>query len=334
MRVDFSVNINPLGMRDSIKQALVQNLEKFSAYPDTKCTELVQGIASFEGVREENILCSNGAADLIFRLCLACKPKKSVLAAPAFSEYEKALRAVGCEIQYHALCEGNGFSLEEDYLSELTEDVDMVFLCNPNNPCGNMIMPALLEKILKICEKKNILAVLDECFMDFVSGSEVYSAKKYLVSNKNVVVIKAFTKLFAMAGLRLGYGLFGDTDLLQKVQDSTQTWSVSVPAQIAGIAALEDSEEYIRQTVEAVAEQRAYLQRGLEELGFTVYHSQTNFILFKAFAGLYDKLLEQGFLIRSCENFTGLGAEYFRIAVRRPDENNALLCAVRRVKNG
>ena len=334
IRYDFSVNTNPLGMPAAVQKALAESIPRFGQYPDPRCQELTGCLADFEGIPAPHILVTNGAADLIFRLCLAVKPKKALLAAPSFSEYEKALRDAGSEVVYHPLREETGFVLQEDYLSRLTPEVEMLFLCNPNNPSGRLIAPELLKRILDVCKKQSILAVVDECFMDFTEEPAAYTAKPFLPDYENLVVIKAFTKTFAMAGLRLGYGLFGSRALMEKVQAFGQSWSVSFPAQVAGSAALESCQEYLRQTTGMISQERAFLDAELSKCGFKVYPSQANFILFQGQAGLDKLLLGKGILIRSCGNFIGLIESYFRIAVRTREENLALLGAVKEVLHG
>ena len=132
--IDFSANINPLGLPDSVKKALIESMDCFSCYPDPICRELVKKIAKSEGTETENILCANGAADLIFRISQAIRPRNALLAVPTFSEYEQALLSIGCHIRYFNLSQENDFCLTEDFLEEIRSDTDLIFLCNPNNP--------------------------------------------------------------------------------------------------------------------------------------------------------------------------------------------------------
>lgn len=328
---DFSANINPLGMPESAVNALVSNISAFEVYPDINCTKLAKAIAQFEGISEKKILCSNGAADLIYRISYALKPKKALLTAPSFSEYAIALKNVDCEIEYETLSEENGFELIESVLKKIPE-VDIFFLCSPNNPVGNTVKPELLEKVVKQCEKSGTQLVADECFMDFVKDSEKYSAKKHL--NSGVIIIKAFTKFFAMAGLRLGYMLCSNTKIIDKVRKCGSCWSVSAAAQIAGTAALSEK-RYIEKTRAYVAAEREYLTRELKRLGFGVFPSEANFIFFKSHTDIEKPLLERKIAVRSCENYVGLKKGFFRIAVRKHEENQLLINTIERIlQNG
>ncbi|MDR2899852.1 MAG: aminotransferase class I/II-fold pyridoxal phosphate-dependent enzyme, partial [Clostridiales bacterium] len=137
--MDFSVNTNPLGMPDEVTDALITRVCEFERYPDTKCAELISKISRHENIPVAQILCGNGAADLIYRLCTATLPKTALLCAPTFSEYERALRSVGCEISYHELKEEDGFDVTDDITKKFNAGLDILFLCNPNNPTGRLI---------------------------------------------------------------------------------------------------------------------------------------------------------------------------------------------------
>ncbi|MDR1665292.1 MAG: aminotransferase class I/II-fold pyridoxal phosphate-dependent enzyme, partial [Clostridiales bacterium] len=233
--LDFSVNTNPLGMPEEVRDALISRVDEFSRYPDPECRELRGAVAAYENVPEDFILCGNGAADLIHRLCRAVKPRSALVLAPTFSEYERALEQAGCSVTRHTLFPENNFEVAENMLERLTPETDMLFLCNPNNPTGRLINGGLLEKILHRAHENHILTVVDECFIAFTRVG--VSAKKYLYQMPGLVVLKALTKTYALAGLRLGYMLASDKALLKKTADAGQCWGVSVPAQVAGVAA-------------------------------------------------------------------------------------------------
>ena len=328
---DFSANLNPLGMPKSVADALKSSVDEWEKYPDHYCRKLTEKIAEHENFSAENIVCGNGAADLIYRIIQTFKPKKSVICAPSFSEYKKALTEFGSKINIYYLSENSGFILDGKILEMLTESVDMLILCLPNNPTGITIDSEILEVICKKCLEKNIIFLCDECFMDFVKNSENLSAKNFI--NKNIIILKAFTKIYAMAGLRLGYALFGSSEYAEKVRKTGQFWSVSTPAQIAGITAL-DEKNYIQKTIEIIEKERDFLYNELLNLNFKVYCSEANFILFKCNFPLDVLLLKHKILIRNCANFDGLGENFFRIAVRSHEENMVLIEALRRAANG
>lgn len=326
---DFSANLNPLGMPNSVKKALEKSISEWEKYPDPYCRRLTKKLSECENFPPENIVCGNGAADLIYRIVQAVKPKKAVICAPSFGEYSKALMQFGCEISTCFLSEKNDFALDCRIIKMLDENVDMLILGTPNNPTGRTVERELLRYVCRKCNENNIIFLCDECFIDFAEKSA--DAKCFM--NKNMVILKAFTKIYAMAGMRLGYALFGDSTFAEKVRETGQFWSVSSPAQAAGEAALEEK-DYSEKTAEFIETEREYLSEKLRLLGLNVYPSEANFILFYTDLPLDDMLLRQNILIRNCENFSGLSRGFFRIAVRTHDENSALVSAIERCLNG
>lgn len=331
--IDFSANINPLGLSGSIMQAIIDAIPMITGYPDPYNVELSEAIAQYEGIKSGNIVCGNGAADLIFSMAITFKPKKAMLLSPTFSEYELALKASGSDITYYKLHKNSMFKVKEDLLNAISEDIGMIFLCNPNNPTGGIIEKSLMKKIVEKCDKLGVVCVIDECFMGFVIDREYFSAKNMLGEHKNLIILKAFTKLFAMPGIRLGYLMTSSSDFIERIISCSQSWSVSTLAQAAGTAALKDK-DFPEITRRYVALQRQYLTDELKDLGFTVFEAYANFILFQTSEAVVykDKLYEKGILIRSCENFLTLDETYLRTAVRTKEENQLLIKALAQIK--
>ena len=326
--LDFSSNINLLGTPQGVIEAAYEGIRQSNCYPDTQCTKLREKISAKEQIPKENILCGNGAADLIYSIANSQRPKKALIPIPTFYEYEQALHMVDCKIEYYERKESANFTLEEDFISSMNETVDIIILCNPNNPTGNIIERKLLQEILKQCEKYHILLVIDECFMDFVEHAEQYSIKELSSHSKNLFILKAFTKLYAMPGLRLGYGICSDLELLEKMKQVTQPWNVSIPAQMAGIAALDET-DYVIRSLNILKDEKTYLRNELTKLNYKVYESRANYLFFQADLDLYEKCLKKGILIRDCSNYEGLHKGYYRIAVKRPEENMQLIAALK-----
>lgn len=322
--IDFSVNTNPLGTPESVKRAVQESVAKIEHYPDVRCEALRKAISRFEQVNMEEILCGNGAAELFFAAVQAVCPQKALVIAPSFSEYEEALRSVGAEVEYYYLCEEDNFQIREDYVDKLSEEIDMIFLCNPNNPTGVLLERKFILEVLKRCKEKNSLFVLDECFVDFVEEPENHTIKDMLKEYPNLFLLKAFTKRYAMAGVRLGYGLSSNQRLLEKIQHCGQPWAVSTVAQKAGIVALKE-EEYVKRSMAYVHAQRKKLIKNLTLLGYKTFDSKANYIFFQGEEGLYEKCLEKGILIRDCSNYYGLKKGYYRVAVKLQEENEKLL---------
>ena len=328
--LDFSANVSPLGTPRSVTDAIERALPELYRYPDPYCRTLVQTISEYEGVPKNFVLCGNGASELIYAYCGAVRPKRAMELAPTFSEYSLALRRTGCEIVRYALDQNENFDLRENFLPFLArEKIDALFLCNPNNPTGRLIADDLLEEILRICREKNIALFVDECFLSLSDGGVDLTPS--LSDFPQLFILKAFTKSFGMAGLRLGYGLSADGTLLRKMSAAVPPWNVSALAQAAGVAALGDA-EFLERNRAVIRAERPRLEERLRELGFWVCPSQANYILFRGEAGLADRLRERGAAIRDCANFEGLGPGWYRAAVRLREENDALLDAMRRAR--
>lgn len=333
VRLDFSANINPYGTPRSVLDAVRESVGELRNYPDPACRALTAAIAEFEGVDKSGILCGAGAAELIFAFAGAVKPHKALLLAPGFCEYETALKANGAEIQYHYLKEEYDFRLGADFAQVLRGfSGDAVILCTPNNPTGLTIEAELLSEILSICHEKHLPILLDECFLDLTDGRGL-SAKGELSRVPELVILKAFTKSYGMAGLRLGYCLSGNASLLSAMSRQSQAWNVSTPAQAAGVAALGE-QAFVERARELIAAERPKLKKALEALGFIVVPSQTNYLLFKAFPGLKEKMLSRGILIRACGNYPGLSESWYRVAVKLPEENMELMRALEEIAHG
>lgn len=325
---DFSANINPLGMPKEVAEAAKKAVEDCCHYPDPHCRQIKSLLAKKEKVTEDSIVFGNGAADLVYRFVLAKKPQTALVLSPTFSEYEDALQTVGCKVERHCLKKENGFAVTDDFLEELQTGLEVVFLCNPNNPTGQLIDLERMKQIVERTKKLGIFLFVDECFLDFVEDGEGFSLIEQTQKEKHIFVLRAFTKMFAMAGLRLGYGISGEKKLLAEMEKVCQSWPVSTVAQAAGETAL-GMVGFLEKTREYVARERAFLKQGLEALGFWVVPSCANYLLFQGDLDLYEKMLEKRILIRSCHTYWGLGKGYFRIAVKSREENKALLLGLK-----
>lgn len=366
IRQDFSVNINPLGMPESIQKAVAAHPEDWLRYPDIHCRALREKLAAYYGQQgfsyldANDFICGNGASDVLYSLVFALRPKKALLPVPCFGEYRAALEAGGCQVLELPLQEEAGFLPELSALLELPvrselsaqldlpvrsglsaqselpdggagswDDIDWLVIGNPNNPTGLALTSEQMEELAAFCLKKGIFLVVDECFQWFLDDADRYSSLRLLKQYENVFLLNAFTKIFAMAGLRLGYGICRDRSVLERIASCRQPWSVSGPAMRAGLAALEvlEGTGFQQKTGKLVREEREFLIHGLESLGFTVIPSRVNYILFQCpwEMDLAGYCLERGILIRSCANYTGLAHRYYRVAVKLHEENKELL---------
>lgn len=324
--IDFSANINCLGMPEGVKEALEKAINDCVHYPDVEMRELRERIAKYEEVLPEQIICGNGAAELIYQLVAAIQPKKSIILVPGFQEYEEALRFYGCQIEYYYLKKDNNFMPEEDFFYKLDSTVDMIFLTNPNNPTGRFLDENWLQKLMRKCGETGTLLIVDECFLDFCADRQIRTTVSYIMDYPNLFVLKAFTKIFAMPGIRLGYGITNNKELLDRLKKGIQPWNVSLLAQEAGLAALgQNVKDYLADTWKYLSMEKDWFIPKLKKLGFKIYGHEANYIFFEGPKGLYELLEKNGCLIRNCNNYRGLDEGYYRIAIRDRKSNEILL---------
>lgn len=325
--LDFSVNLNPLGMPDRVLRAIREHAEEYDRYPDPHCRALRRALSVRESVPEKWLVFGNGAADLIVRLCMVLKPKRALLPAPTFSEYEKAVRLAGGEVRRFFLRQEAGYQVTADYADAVQLGDSVVFLCNPNNPTGALAEPGTVEALLSACGQVGAVLVVDECFLPFTDGR---SCQSRLRAYPNLMVLRAFTKLYAMAGLRLGYLMCADEDLAGRIGAWGQSWSVSAPAQVAGLAAVSE-EGWPERTRRFLRMERPWMTDALGALGFFVYPSHSNFLLFQARPDLWDRAMARGVMLRPCSNFPGLDGSYFRIGLKKRVQNEMLLQVLKEI---
>lgn len=329
--LDFSANINPLGLPEALKKTLVSSINSLVNYPDPECKQLVKNISQYLSVLEDNVIVGNGASEIIFLLFEVLRPGKVFMPAPTFAEYAKAAVKFGADISYFELKEQNDFKLDIDrFIKQIEDEVDCVFLCNPNNPTSTLVDTGDLLKLLKHCRTRNILMVIDEAFIELTVGGNSNSMTGFLKEYDNLFVIRAFTKVFAVPGLRLGYGL-GSTDIVKKMWDHKLPWSVnSLACSIGNI--LSDDLCYLRKTGDWIAKEKEYFYGRLREFScLKVFEPQTNFALIKILldgltsAKLGDMMAAKGILIRDASNFTFLDDKYFRVAIKDRKSNEKFL---------
>ena len=325
--VDFSASLNPLGMPVQVVRALKVAAASFDAYPDPLNRDLTAALSECEGVSQERIVVCAGASDAFARIAAVIEPREVLVCSPCYSGYEQAVHVLGPRVAHHSLVASENFDVTERILDYIAPDIDALFLCTPNNPTGRVIPRDMVVKILQFADRQGTFVILDECYIDFTEES---SCVPLLDEFPNLIVVKAFTKTYAMAGFRLGYCLCGREDIAQAIRDAGAPWAVSAPAQVGGLAALGVT-GYLERSRAFIAEQRSVLEDGLRGLGMHVVPSAANFILFQSPAPLFEALLERKIVIRRCANFRGLDDRWYRVAVRTREENALLLEALREV---
>lgn len=324
--LDYSVNINPLGVPAGIRKALQKAITDCVKYPDPFCRALRKKLGASLKISPAEIYCGNGAADVLFRLLAALRPKRTLILAPTFADYEKAAVVAGSKVDHFILEPERGFTVTSQILKAITKRTGMVILCNPNNPTGLLISKTLLLKVLERCKDFGTPLLVDECFLEFLPDWEEYSLLDVLDRYPNLIILKAFTKIYAIPGVRLGYCLTSDANLIERLYECGQDWNVSVLAQVAGVAAL-DEKEYLIASRALIAQERTYMIAQLRLIGFTVWEGTANYLFLRSNRGIdwKDALKKRGILIRDCSNYRGLGPGYFRVAVKTRRDNRKLI---------
>ncbi len=327
---DLSVNVNPLRIGKDILKAVRDSLDQMDRYPDPQSRALREAIGSYEGTDPKQVICGNGASELIFDVIRAIRPKNALIPAPTFTEYARAVESAGGKTEYHFLKEEDGFCPDEGILDKAGNDNDLVILCNPNNPTGRLYPYGFLLSLLRKCLENDAFLFVDECFLDFTEDHA--SLSPLISSHKNLIILKSFTKLYSMPGLRLGYALSGDIQLLKKAALERCPWNVSVPAERAGIAAL-GMKGHAGRARAYIKKERQRICEALDDLrgsGIWYIEPMANFILFKAENGpdLFKELLDRRILIRDCADFPGLNKGWYRIAVGKKRDNDLFIRAM------
>ena len=332
--LDFSASVNPLGISPLAADAIRRGIQFLPFYPDKDCTPLKEAIAAYiQGVYSENILVGNGSTEIIhlFSHVFLETGDEAIILQPTFSEYEYAIvrnRAKPKEIPL-----GKSFKLDaEALLKSVTPRTRAIFLCNPNNPTSTTLDRSLVEEIVEEAAKRKIMVLLDECFIEFVEDYERLSFSRDSKDHGNLVVLRSLTKVFGLAGLRLGYAL-GNKKTITHLNNFRVTWSVNTLAQIAGVAALNDA-KYLDATKHLIRKERSYMSESLPKIGISITPPEANFLLADlqgrmTAPELKQRLMTHRILIRDCSGFKGLGSRFVRFAVRKRKENMALLRALK-----
>lgn len=336
---DFSVNLNPLGPPESVRDALAAALNHVEEYPDPEYRELRRGLANYWQLAEEQLVLGNGASELIPGIIRTLSPKNCMVTAPCYSGYETALNvaAPSCRIHRIPLRAENDFTLPENICQEIARvKPNLLILTNPNNPNGKRISANRLREIADTCRAAGTVLLVDECFLALSGGDEDSLIHCIRSEALPAVVLRAFTKTFAIPGVRLGYAVCS-APTAERIRRELPEWNLSVFAQYAGRAALEaaagGTSGYLAASVEMIAREREFLSAELEKLGLRVFPSDANYILFQSRdRELQQKLLDKGILIRDCRDYHGLTAGFYRTAVRTHRENTALLRCLRNIK--
>ncbi|MGI6071086.1 MAG: pyridoxal phosphate-dependent aminotransferase [Blautia sp.] len=334
--ISFSANVNPLGISGKLRTALGEHLDAITRYPDREYTKLRQCIAAYTGAQLENIVVGNGSTELISLFIQTNHPKKALILGPTYSEYERDISLGGGTSMYYPLREENQFKINVPGLcSQLHEGLDLLVLCNPNNPTSSAITKKEMRTICDTCMQYGIFVMVDETYVEFAPNEREITSVDLTNYYNNLIILRGTSKFFASPGLRLGYAITGNQDLIREINTRKDPWTINSLAEIAGQIMFQDG-DYIQKTKDLIFSERSRIFR---ELSFwdsvQVYEPSANFILMKLLREdvdaetLFEHCIRKGLMIRNCSTFPFLDARYVRFCIMMPEDNDRLLDAFR-----
>ncbi len=336
--VSFSANVNPLGISEVLRRQLPSRLDVISTYPDREYTALRTVIAGYCGTDAGSILVGNGSTELITLFIKTVSPKKAMIIGPTYSEYERELSLSGGSSVYFPLREEDDFKLNADELTgALNDSVDMLILCNPNNPTSSAVSSDTMRIILDKCRTLNIFVMIDETYIEFARDYDRLSCIPLTHEYDNLCLLRGVSKFFASPGLRLGYAICANRQLMKDMAAVKDPWTVSSLSDAAGQLMFSDN-DYIRMTKDLIFSERDRITSILRSIdGLKVYEPVANFVLCRITKEnvdadiLFDKAIRKNMMIRNCSTFPFLDNKYFRICFMNPEDNDRLMALIREV---
>lgn len=327
----FSANVNPLGISQKLKEELSTHIDCITTYPDREYCNLRKCMANYVGTEPENIIVGNGSTELISLFIQIEHPRKALILGPTYSEYEREVALGGGTTLYYPLKEENSFRLDTDHFtSKLDDSLDLLILCNPNNPTSSCISIDDMRKILDVCKEHDIYVMVDETYIEFVDDVAHTSAVPLTAYYNNIIILRGTSKFFAAPGLRLGYAITGNEDLLRNMNQRKNPWTINSLAVIAGELMFQDK-DYIAATRDLVLSERQRMyERFQASERFRPYKPTANFMLLRIMdddltsQNLFDRAIREGMMIRDCSTFPFLNDKFIRFCFMKPEDNDRL----------
>lgn len=331
--IDFSVNVNPLGVPPKLIDSLSRNLDNIIKYPEIDGDTSKVTLSNYLNINKEELILGNGATEIIYLFARAIKPKKVLIIEPTFTEYRRAFDLVGSEIYDFISQEKDKFQININYLTDEIKRIkpDVVVICNPNNPTGIFTNKDKIKPVLEEISNTGAILFTDESFIDFVDKDSYID----LINDYPLFILRSMTKFFAIPGLRLGYGI-ANSEIIASLNNIKEPWTLNSLA-LSAIPVLLEDKEYQNNVLEWYKSEKSFLFKGLNEIEYLdVLDSEANYFLCQlkgiSLKEIKEKMLEKGFYIRTCEDFKGLRDRYIRIALRSREDNQRLLQAFNQIK--
>lgn len=330
--ISFSANVNPLGVSPRLRSTLSAHIDAITSYPDREYTSLRECIAAYAGTETDRVIVGNGSTELISLFIQIEKPQKAMIIGPTYSEYEREISLGGGTTLYYPLREKDNFMLDvDDFTAHLNESIDLLVLCNPNNPTSTCIDRSSMRRILDVCKQHDIFVMVDETYVEFADNMDELTAVPLTNYYNNIIILRGTSKFFAAPGLRLGYAVTGNNDLIKAINTRKNPWTINSLAVIAGELMFTDK-EYMNKTRSLITSERNRIYDIFKEHpDFKVYKPSGNFMLVRLLrkditsSDMFDAAIRQGMMIRDCSTFPFLDNQYIRFCFMEPEMNNRLI---------
>lgn len=330
--INYSGNVNPLGVSNNLLNLLSKNVNVIGEYPDREYTTLREQISSYTNTEYSSIIVGNGSTELISIFINIIKPKKALIIGPTYSEYEREIFLVGGSSHYYRLKEELDFKIEiNDFKENITDDTDMIVICNPNNPTSTSIYADDIQHILDFCKEKDIYVMIDETYIEFTKEMDKITSVGLTNYYNNLFIIRGVSKFFASPGLRLGYGICGNKEIVNKINSLKNPWTINSLASFAGEVMFNDK-DYIEETKKLISKERSKIYNELLQWdNIKIYYPTANFVLIKILKDnihsheLFEKLIKKNIMIRDASTFPFLNSQFFRFCFMKSEQNNLLI---------
>lgn len=329
--IPYASNVNPLGISPMARQALLDNIDAIKAYPDRDYVSLRTSISKYCGADPDQLILGNGTSDLIRLTMETLAPKKTMIVGPTYSEYERAAKLAGSEVETYMLKNLDDFEMDIDmFLRALNESIELLIICNPNNPTSKVLTREQMDIILSRCLELDIFVMVDETYVEFVK--EVHLISSIILTKKydNLIVLRSVSKFFAAPGIRLGYAITNNEDFLEATSNGKIPWNINTYASIAGV--MFEDEHYINLTKSLIQTERNLIFSALSSRKtIKVFKPEANFVLIKLLkeeqtaSEVFDYCIARGFMIRDCTDYVGLGEKYIRFCFMKPEQNDNIV---------
>lgn len=328
----FNANLNPLGIPETARRAIAENISSIVKYPEAYHNKLLQSVASYADVPMEHVITGNGSSDMIRLFTALVSPQKAMVLLPGPSEYQAVLKSYNCDIVHYQLDEENDFNLDmSDFISKLDSSIDLIMIANPNNPTSRKIEPEDMEMLVEACESLGIFLVIDEMYIEFMDDYKKYTAVPLTKDHENVAVLRSVSKFFAVPGLRFAYAIMNNPVYKQVIDITATNTNIATLSAIAVTEMLSDK-KYIEDSISMIHTERNLVYAAMAtSRAIKLTQPDANFMLCKLLnpdvnsSTVADHCNQRGVIIRKCDNIPGLSDRYIRFCFMKPKQNDLMV---------